>query len=136
MDRGLVRGATLVLPDRIGLHLEGPFIAEEFRGAQATELIWDGARDGSAQFLANLLREFPGLLKILTFAPERPDGRDLAEVCLEHGVIPSAGHTAADLAQMELAVQWGVRHITHAFNAMPATHHRNPGICYNNASII
>lgn len=120
---GHFRGAEI-----LGLHLEGPFIAEKFRGAQATELIWDEARDGSAQFLANLLREFPGLLKILTFAPERPDGRDLAEVCLAHGVIPSAGHTAADLAQMELAVQWGVRHITHAFNAMPAIHHRNPGL--------
>ena len=112
----------------LGLHLEGPFIAEEFRGAQAKKLIWDGARDGSAQFLANLLAEFPGLLKIITFAPERPDGRDLTKVCLAHGVIPSAGHTAADLAQIELAVQWGVRHITHAFNAMPSIHHRNPGL--------
>ncbi len=112
----------------LGLHLEGPFIAEEFRGAQARELIWDGAGDGSAKFLANLLCEFPGLVKILTFAPERPDGRDLTEVCLAHGLIPSAGHTAADLAQMELAVEWGVRHITHAFNAMPSIHHRNPGL--------
>jgi len=29
---------------------------------------------------------------------------------------------------MEQARQWGVRHITHAFNAMPAIHHRNPGL--------
>jgi N-acetylglucosamine-6-phosphate deacetylase len=112
----------------LGLHLEGPFLALEFRGAQAPEMIWDGAKDGSAHFLANLLCEFPGLVKILTFAPERPDGRDLAEVCLAHGVIPSAGHTAADFTQMEQAVQWGVRHITHAFNAMPGIHHRNPGL--------
>lgn len=76
--------------------------------------------------MANLLRKFPGLVKILTFAPERLDGRDLTEVCLAHGVIPSAGHTTADLTQMELAVQWGVRHIAHAFNAMPGIHHRNP----------
>ncbi|ODA41254.1 N-acetylglucosamine-6-phosphate deacetylase [Desulfosporosinus sp. BG] len=122
-QRGHFWGAEI-----LGLHLEGPFIAEKFRGAQATEQIWDRAKDGSAQFLANLLHEFPGLLKILTFAPERPDGQALTKVCLAHGVIPSAGHTAADLAQMELAVQWGVRHITHAFNAMPAIHHRNPGL--------
>ena len=112
----------------LGLHLEGPFLTLEFRGAQATEKIWDGAKDGSAHFLANLLREFSGIVKILSFAPERPDGRELAEVCLAHGVIPSVGHTAADFAQMEQAVQWGVRHITHAFNAMPGIHHRNPGL--------
>lgn len=112
----------------LGLHLEGPFLAKDFRGAQATELIWDEAKDGSAQFLANLLHDFPHLIKMLTFAPERPDGRELAEVCLAHGVIPSAGHTAADFSQLEQAVQWGVRHITHTFNAMPAIHHRNPGL--------
>ncbi len=121
--RGHFRSAEI-----LGLHLEGPFLVMEFRGAQATQLIWDGTKDGSAQFLQNLLREFPGLVKILSFAPERPDGRELAEVCLAHGVIPSAGHTAADFARMEEAVQWGVRHITHAFNAMPGIHHRNPGL--------
>lgn len=122
-QRGHFGGAEI-----LGLHLEGPFLAKEFQGAQAAELIWDGAKGGSAQFLASLLREFPELVKILTFAPERPDGQELAEVCLEYGVIPSAGHTAADYAQMEQAVQWGVRHITHAFNAMPVIHHRDPGL--------
>lgn len=120
---GDFRGAEI-----LGLHLEGPFLAKEFRGAQATELIWDQDKDGSAQFLVTLLHDFPHLVKIITFAPERPDGRELAEVCLAHGVIPSAGHTGSDFAQMEQAVQWGVRHITHAFNAMPAIHHRNPGL--------
>ena len=122
-QRGHFEGAEI-----LGLHLEGPFLAKEFRGAQASELIWDRDKNGSAQFLANLLSQFPHLVKILTFAPERPDGRELTEVCLAHDVIPSAGHTAADFVQMEQARQWGVRHITHAFNAMPAIHHRNPGL--------
>ncbi len=117
------RGAEI-----LGLHMEGPFLAPEFRGAQATEMLWDGFKDGSVQFLASLLREFPSLIKILTFAPERPDGRELAKVCLAHGVIPSVGHTSADFKQMEQAVQWGMRHITHAFNAMPGIHHRHPGL--------
>lgn len=121
--RGRLRGA-----ESLGIHLEGPFFAAEFRGAQAMDMIWEGAKGGSAQFLTNLLREFPNLVKILTFAPERPDGRQLAEICAAYGVIPSAGHTAADFAQMEQAAQWGVRHITHAFNAMPGIHHRNPGL--------
>jgi len=112
----------------LGLHLEGPFIAVAFRGAQAADTIWDGAGDGSVKFLENLLCQFPDFVKILTLAPERCDGRELIEACLAHGVIPSAGHTGADFAQMEQAVQWGVRHITHAFNAMPGIHHRNPGL--------
>ncbi|MGI6120236.1 MAG: N-acetylglucosamine-6-phosphate deacetylase [Desulfosporosinus sp.] len=118
--------------EMLGLHLEGPFLAAEFRGAHAMEMIWerdgDGAKDGSAQFIENILREFPNLVKILTFAPERPDGQELTNICLSHGVVPSAGHTAADYVQMEKAVQWGVRHITHTFNAMPTIHHRNPGL--------
>lgn len=122
-QRGNRRGAEI-----LGLHMEGPFLVPKFRGAQASELIWDVAQDGSVQFLADLLSKFPGLVKILTFAPERMDGRELAEVCLEHGVIPSVGHTSADFDQMEQALQWGIRHITHAFNAMPGIHHRNPGL--------
>ncbi|HZK55346.1 MAG TPA: N-acetylglucosamine-6-phosphate deacetylase [Desulfosporosinus sp.] len=121
--QGNCRGAEI-----LGLHLEGPFLAKAFVGAQALEMIWDDAKLGSVQFLENLLREFPQLVKILTFAPERLDGRELAKVCLAHGVIASAGHTAADLSQMEQAVTWGVRHITHAFNAMPGIHHRSPGL--------
>ncbi|MDR3541570.1 MAG: N-acetylglucosamine-6-phosphate deacetylase [Desulfosporosinus sp.] len=112
----------------LGLHLEGPFLAKEFGGAQTTELIWESTQDGSTQFLESLLNQFPHLVKILTFAPERSDGRELTEVCLKHGVIPSAGHTAANFSQLEQATQWGVHHITHAFNAMPAIHHRNPGL--------
>jgi len=112
----------------LGVHLEGPFIAKGYRGAQATETIWDEAKSGSVQFFANLLESFPELVKILTFAPERPDGQALAEMCLAHGVIASAGHTATNFEQMEQAAQWGVRHITHAFNAMPGIHHRNPGL--------
>ena len=128
------RGAEIV-----GLHLEGPFLTKEFRGAHAAEMIWDVENERDAKndwdiknesviFLQNLLCEFPNLIKILTFAPERPDGQKLAEICQTHRVIPSVGHTSADYAQMEKAMQWGVRHVTHAFNAMPSIHHRNPGL--------
>jgi N-acetylglucosamine-6-phosphate deacetylase len=125
---GPLRGAEV-----LGLHLEGPFLTKEFRGAHAAEMIWDAENDQSAKkesilFLQNLLCEFPNLIKILTFAPERPDGQKLAEICRAHKVIPSAGHTSADYAQMEKTVQWGVKHVTHAFNAMPSIHHRNPGL--------
>lgn len=119
---GQFRGAEI-----LGLHMEGPFLSKEFCGAHAADTIWD-AKDESALILQNLLCEFPNLIKILTFAPERPDGQKLAEICQAHNVIPSAGHTAADYTQMKKAVQWGVRHITHAFNAMPSIHHRNPSL--------
>jgi len=112
----------------LGVHMEGPFLATEFKGAQAVETIWPAEQEGAAEFLKKLLNDFPGLVKILTLAPERPDGRELARVCQAHGVISSAGHTAADFNQMEEAIKWGIRHITHAFNAMPGIHHRNPGL--------
>lgn len=112
----------------LGIHLEGPFLAEKYPGAQTPKMIWNETKDGSTQFLIDLLSCFPDLIKILTFAPERPDGREIAAICLAHGVISSAGHTGANYTQMEQAAQWGVRHITHAFNAMPIIHHRSPGL--------
>lgn len=112
----------------LGIHMEGPFLAAEFKGAQAFEMIWPAEEKGAAELLNQFLDRFPGLVKILTFAPERSDGRELAQVCQAHSVISSAGHTTADYRQMEEAIKWGVRHITHAFNAMPGIHHRNPGL--------
>lgn len=123
------RGRSLRGAEILGLHLESPFLAKEFRGAQRPEA-WDEVRDNNKSFgfFANLLRQFPDLIKILTFAPERPEGQELTSLCLRRGVIPSAGHTAADFTQMEQAIRWGLRHVTHAFNAMPSIHHRQPGL--------
>jgi len=44
------------------------------------------------------------------------------------GILVSAGHSGASFEQMQQAIETGVRHLTHAFNAMSGIHHRRPGL--------
>lgn len=65
---------------------------------------------------------------LVTLAPEEDKDGASIEWLLNRGVQVSAGHTNADYAEAKQAFDAGVRLTTHLFNAMPAIHHRDPGI--------
>ena len=67
-------------------------------------------------------------LKIITFAPERPGGAELARYCREQGIVAACGHSAATLAQVRGFAEGGVLHLTHLFNGMSGVRHRTPGV--------
>jgi N-acetylglucosamine-6-phosphate deacetylase len=106
----------------LGLHLEGPFLAPERRGAHRPEHLappdpavveaegWD---DGVA---------------LVTLAPELPGALDLVRVLVGAGIVASAGHSSATAAEARAAVDAGVSYVTHLFNAMAPLHHREPGL--------
>ncbi|CAA7602239.1 N-acetylglucosamine-6-phosphate deacetylase [Acididesulfobacillus acetoxydans] len=112
----------------LGVHLEGPFLSPNYKGAQAAEGIWPEDSVGAADFVRRIVHDYPGLVRILTLAPERPDARELIEACRDGGILPSAGHTSASYDKMLEAAGWGLARVTHAFNAMPGIHHREPGL--------
>ncbi|GED69298.1 N-acetylglucosamine-6-phosphate deacetylase [Brevibacillus reuszeri] len=108
----------------VGIHLEGPWINPLYKGAQKEENI-------SLPKLAAVRRLYElaeGLIKVVTIAPEQPEALDAIAWLKEQGVIVSAGHTGASFAQATQAVEAGVRHFTHCFNAMTGLHHREPGV--------
>ncbi|WP_312112107.1 N-acetylglucosamine-6-phosphate deacetylase [Brevibacillus reuszeri] len=108
----------------VGIHLEGPWINPRYKGAQKEENI-------SLPKLAAVRRLYElaeGLIKVVTIAPEQPEALDAIAWLKEQGVIVSAGHTGASFAQATQAVEAGVRHFTHCFNAMTGLHHREPGV--------
>ncbi len=111
----------------LGVHLEGPFLTAEYKGAHVERHIPPLTSSGDAAVLEQLARLYPDLIRILTFAVDRLDMRSLTAFCQRCGIIPSAGHTAVDYAGMSSAAAEGVHRITHAFNAMPGIHHRKPG---------
>ena len=65
---------------------------------------------------------------MVTMAPEVDGVSDAARYFLEHGIVCSAGHTAARYREGMLAIGLGFRSLTHAFNAMPPLDHRDPSI--------
>jgi N-acetylglucosamine-6-phosphate deacetylase len=108
----------------LGIHLEGPYLNPERAGAQAVPWM----RDPSIEELDSLQDLSGGLIKLITVAPEIADAIPFIREARARDVVVAAGHSNATEAEMELAVQAGVTHVTHLFNGMRPLHHREPGI--------
>lgn len=107
----------------LGSHLEGPFLAENKRGAHNLAYL----RAPLPYELEELIGASRETLRQLTLAPELPGALDAIDVLVEAGVAVGIGHTEADFAQAQEAFDRGARILTHAFNAMNGIHHRAPG---------
>ena len=106
----------------LGVHLEGPFINLDRRGAHAAAHIV--APD--PRLLARLLDLGP--VRMLTLAPELEGAGELMALALGRGVVVCAGHSDATFEVAYEALDASVAGVTHLFNAMSATHHREPGL--------
>jgi N-acetylglucosamine-6-phosphate deacetylase len=100
----------------LGAHLEGPYISRDKCGAQPARFI---RNPEPSEYSAWLNRE--GLVTQMTLAPELPGALELIDALLEHEIIPSGGHTAADYEQVRAAIERGLCQATHLFNCMSAT---------------
>jgi N-acetylglucosamine-6-phosphate deacetylase len=107
----------------LGIHLEGPFLAKSHMGAQQGDLIL--APDIK---LFNHWQKLSGnLIKMVTVAPEEPNGMEFVRELRRQSVIVSFGHSGANYAQCNESIDAGITHATHLFNAMRGIHHREPG---------
>jgi len=110
-------------PAILGMHIEGPFISPERKGAHNPEYILSPSRERFDELVAG----YVGFIKVVTLAPELPGAEGLIERALEIGAVPSLGHSDASYEQALAALEQGVKLFTHLFNAMPPFHHRAPG---------
>lgn len=106
----------------LGIHLEGPFLSPQKRGAHRTENL----RLPTPAEFAEYATACQGLLRKMTLAPELAGALDTIREGRKRGVIMSAGHTTSTAEQFARGVEAGVTHVTHCFNAMPPLHHRDP----------
>lgn len=109
----------------LGVHLEGPFISSKYKGAQSSANI---SVNVDQQELDELLKKHASLIKILTFAPEHNDCQIIMSLAERYKITLSAGHSEVDYDTMRRLSAKGLRRVTHTFNAMPALHHRAPGL--------
>ncbi|HMN98583.1 MAG TPA: amidohydrolase family protein [Miltoncostaeaceae bacterium] len=105
----------------LGVHLEGPFLNPARHGAHDPGVL----RDPDPAALDGLLAAFRPA--IVTLAPELPGGLDAVARIARAGAVAAAGHTEAGAATARAAIDAGARLLTHAMNAMPGLHAREPG---------
>ncbi|NJR52138.1 MAG: N-acetylglucosamine-6-phosphate deacetylase [Leptolyngbyaceae cyanobacterium CSU_1_3] len=108
----------------LGVHLEGPCLNPAKRGAHPAEYLLPL----TVEQIKRVLGDYASVVKIVTLAPELdPTGKTIAYL-RSLGITVSLGHSQATAAQAQRAFAQGASMITHAFNAMPSLHHREPGL--------
>ncbi|MBE9078293.1 N-acetylglucosamine-6-phosphate deacetylase [Romeria aff. gracilis LEGE 07310] len=107
-----------------GVHLEGPFLNPAKRGAHPAAYLQALTLDN----VRGLLGKFADLVKVITLAPELDPTGQVIPWLKEQGIIVSLGHSLATAGEAAIAFDQGATMVTHAFNAMPGLHHREPGL--------
>jgi N-acetylglucosamine-6-phosphate deacetylase len=115
---GAVRASAGAIKQIVGAHVEGPFISKARAGAQRAEFI----RDPNSGLLDQLL-VFADIIKIVTLAPELPGALALIDRLRMNHIVVSGGHSDASDIEARAGFEYGMRQVTHTFNAMSSARH-------------
>lgn len=108
----------------LGVHLEGPFLNPEKRGAHPQDCLLPLTLD----HVKRVLGDYADIVKVITLAPELDPTGEVIPFLHHLGITVSLGHSQATVEQAHFAFSQGATMVTHAFNAMPSLHHRQPGL--------
>ncbi|MFQ6130545.1 MAG: N-acetylglucosamine-6-phosphate deacetylase [Armatimonadota bacterium] len=108
----------------VGVHLEGPFLNPDKKGAQPEDCL----RPPDHDYADTLLERGRGTVRIMTVAPELPGAVELIRHLVDRQVAVSLGHTTATFDQAVRGIRAGATLVTHTYNTMPPFHHREPGM--------
>ncbi len=110
------------VPGILGIHIEGPFLDPERKGAHELRFI----REMSGADVDQIANADCGSV-MLTLAPNRvPPG--MIKSLAGKEVLVSLGHSEASLSEVAKALAAGARAFTHLFNAMSQMNGREPGM--------
>lgn len=116
--------ATEHCADILGVHLEGPCLNPEKRGAHPQEHL----QPLTLNTVKQVLGDHASLVTVMTLAPELDSTGDVIPYLRSLGITVSLGHSQATEEEAIAAFDQGATMVTHAFNAMPPLHHRKPGL--------
>ena len=108
----------------LGFHLEGPYINPVRKGAFDPRWL----RPPNVREYEELFEASGGTVRQMTLAPELPGADDLIRAVVKSGAVAAMGHTDATYEQALRAIDLGVSHVTHCYNAMRPFNHRDPGV--------
>ena len=113
-----IQGARL-----LGIHLEGPFLSPDYKGAMPEHLL----RAGDTALFRRYQDAAGGSVRYLTVAPEVPGVVDMIGK-ISSQVAVAIGHSGADYETAIRAIDAGARACTHTFNAMALFHQHRPAM--------
>ena len=109
-------------PSVPGLHIEGPFLSADKKGAHNPDYFQMPDKDTAHSWHPD------NGVRLVTLAPELEGALPLVERLVKQGITVSAGHSNATYTQARNGIQAGISMGTHIFNAMPPLNHREPGL--------
>ena len=108
----------------LGIHLEGPFLSTEYKGAMPEHLLMKP----NMQLLKEYQERAEGNIKYITISPEVEGIADDIPKMKELGITVAIGHSGADYDTSWKAINNGAECCTHIFNAMKLLHQHFPAI--------
>ena len=110
------------VPGVLGIHLEGPFLNEDKKGAHDASKFCVLDDEGFS-----IISSLKNGKTIVTLAPELTS-TDMIRRISDAGIIICAGHSGADFDQANAGLAAGVNGFTHLYNAMTPLQSRSPGM--------
>lgn len=107
----------------LGIHLEGPFLAKEYKGAMPEGLL----RTADIALFQEYRREAGAYLRYITVSPEVEGVPELIAQIAEE-ITVAIGHSGADYETALACIKNGATAATHTFNAMRLFHQHRPAI--------
>ncbi|HUH97702.1 MAG TPA: N-acetylglucosamine-6-phosphate deacetylase [Anaerolineales bacterium] len=119
-----ILGREMPGAEPLGLHLEGPFLNPEKKGAFNPAWL----HTPSIEEAQGYLDAGKGWIRQMTIAPELPNAGPVANLLRKNGVTVALGHTNTDYETASRALRGDFVHVTHTFNAQSSFDHRTPGV--------
>lgn len=107
----------------LGVHLEGPFLSPEYKGAMPEALL----RQGDPALFQTYQDAAGGLISYMTVSPEVPGVPALIEQ-ISSQIVVALGHSGADYDTAMTCIRAGAKSATHTANAMRLLHQHEPAI--------
>ena len=107
----------------LGVHLEGPFLASQYKGAMPEHLL----QKGSAQLFEKYEAAAEGAIKYMTVSPEVEGVPEMIRA-IAGRVKVAIGHSGAEYDTAMECIANGAVSATHTFNAMRLFHQHQPAI--------
>ncbi len=123
--RKVIEGGTYDGAALLGIHLEGPCLSSEYKGAMPEHLLM---HEADISLFEKYQEAAGGHILYTTLAPEVPGVPDLIGPLAKIGITAAIGHSGAGYDLSWACIRAGAKSVTHVGNAMRLFHQHDPAI--------